>query len=159
MRDLSTMLGIKISALTAYHPQTDGQMERINQEVEHFLQMFCNYRQDDWAEWLSLAEFAYNNHISASSQHTPFMVETGRNPRMGFELVQETRIEEVSDFVDRMKTVQEEATATLVKAAEDMKRFYDAHRQPAPEYQPGDKVWLDVKDVKTTRPTKKLDDK
>ena len=45
----------------AYHPQTDGQTERINQEVEQFLQLFMNQRQDDWYDWLVIAEFAYNN--------------------------------------------------------------------------------------------------
>ena len=61
MHNLSQLLGIKVAALTAYHPQTDGQTERVNQEVEQFLQLFMNQCQDDWYEWLSVAEFAYND--------------------------------------------------------------------------------------------------
>jgi len=45
----------------AYHLQTDGQTERVNQEVEQFLQLFVNQWQDDWYKWLAIAEFAYNN--------------------------------------------------------------------------------------------------
>ena len=61
MRGLSEILGIKVAASTAYHPQMDGQTEHVNQEVEQFLRLFVNQRQDDWYDWLSIAEFAYND--------------------------------------------------------------------------------------------------
>src|SRR5882724_10914037 len=60
MHNLSQLLGIKVAASTTYHPQTDGQTERFNQEVEQFLQLFLNQHQDDWYEWLSIAKSAYN---------------------------------------------------------------------------------------------------
>jgi hypothetical protein len=58
-----------------------------------------------------------------------------------------------------MKAVQTEARSALEQAAEDMARFYDNHKGPSPVYKEGDKVWLDAKDITTTRPSKKLDDK
>ena len=61
MRGLSKILGIKVVASTANHPQTDGKTECVNQEVEQFLCLFVNQRQDDWYDWLSIAEFAYND--------------------------------------------------------------------------------------------------
>ena len=61
MRGLSETLGIKVTVSTAYHLQTDGQTKRVNQEVERFLHLFVNQRQDDWYDWISIAEFAYNN--------------------------------------------------------------------------------------------------
>jgi len=61
MCNLSQLLGIKVAASTAYHPQTDSQTKRVNQEVEQFLQLFVNQCQDDWYKWLSIAEFAYND--------------------------------------------------------------------------------------------------
>ena len=61
MRGLSEILGIKVAASTVYHPQTDGQTERINQEVEKFLRLFVNQRQDNWYDWISIAKFAYND--------------------------------------------------------------------------------------------------
>ena len=61
MRGLSEILGIKVAASMAYHPQTDGQTKRVNQEVKQFLRLFVNQRQDDWYDWISIAEFAYND--------------------------------------------------------------------------------------------------
>ena len=64
---------------------TDGQTEQVNQELEQYLQIFINQRQDDWADLLPLAEFQYNNHIHSSTQHPPFLLEAGQLPQMGFE--------------------------------------------------------------------------
>ena len=69
----------------AYHLQGDGQMEQINQELEQYLCLFVNERQDNWDELLPLAEFQYNNHIHSTTQQTPFMLDSGRHPWMGFE--------------------------------------------------------------------------
>ena len=77
MRELNALLGIKTALSTAYHPQTDGQTERVNQELEQYIRLFCNERQDDWDEWLPMAEFAYNNHVHSSTQHTPFYLNHG----------------------------------------------------------------------------------
>ena len=79
MRGLSEILRIKIAASTAYHPQTDSQTERVNQEVEQFLCLFVSQRQDDWFDWLSIAEFTYNDRVHASTQATPFMLDTGQH--------------------------------------------------------------------------------
>jgi len=57
MGELCKVLGIKRAMSTAYYSQTDGQMERINQEVKVFLRYYINYRQDDWTKWLATAEF------------------------------------------------------------------------------------------------------
>jgi transposase InsO family protein len=84
-RKLYRLIGIKLATSTAYHPQTDGQTERVNQELEQFLRLFVNQRQDDWEELLVLGEFQYNNHVHSSTQQTPFMVDLGRHPQMGFE--------------------------------------------------------------------------
>ena len=61
MRELNKLLGIKVAASAAYHPQTDGQTEQVNQEIEQYLRLFVNWHQDDWFDWMSLAEFSYNN--------------------------------------------------------------------------------------------------
>ena len=72
MWGLSKTLRIKVAASTAYHPQTDGQTKRVNQEVEQFLRLFVNQRQDDWYDWISIAKFAYNDQVHASTQASPF---------------------------------------------------------------------------------------
>jgi transposase InsO family protein len=69
-RELYRLISIKLATSTAYHPQTDGQTECVNQELEQFLQLFVNQRQDDWEELLALGEFQYNNHVHSSTQQT-----------------------------------------------------------------------------------------
>ena len=60
-------------------------MERVNQELEQYLQLFTNQRQDDWVGLLPFMEFQYNNQVHSSTQHPPFLLDTGCVPRMGFE--------------------------------------------------------------------------
>jgi len=67
MHKLYHLLGIKVAASTAYCPQTDGQTEHVNQKLEQYLHVFVNERQDNWDEWLPMAEFAYNNHVHSST--------------------------------------------------------------------------------------------
>ena len=71
MWELYLQLGITSNASTAYHPQTDGQTERLNQEVKHYLWVFTNYHQSDWSEWLVLAEFSYNDKVHSCPWATP----------------------------------------------------------------------------------------
>ena len=159
MRELNRLLGIQTTPSTAYHPQTDGQTERVNQEIEQYLRVFVNHRQDDWAEWLPLAEFCHNNRVQASTRQSPFMLNTGRDPRLGTEPLRDVRVESAANFVKRMKSARKEAEAALHKAADDMARYYDRNRQHSVDYQVGDRVWLEGKDIQTDRPSKKLDDK
>ena len=63
MKELNSVLGIDTKLLTIYHPQTDGQTERMNQELEQYLRMFIDHRQEQWPDWLATAEFAYNNKV------------------------------------------------------------------------------------------------
>ena len=85
MRKLYWLLGIMLAATTAYHPQGNGQTEWVNQELEQYLRLFTNQRQDNWTGLLPLVEFQYNNHIHFSTQHSPFLLDTGQEPHMGFE--------------------------------------------------------------------------
>jgi transposase InsO family protein len=156
-KELYKLLGIKIAASTAYHPQTDGQTERVNQELEQYIRLFTNERQGDWDDLLPMAEFQLNNRIHTSTQETPFMLDTGRHPRMGFEpRTGPSRIESASEFKERMKSALEEARSALTKAQEEMKTYYDRRRLPTPNFQPGDKVFLEASDIRTTRPSQKL---
>ena len=83
-KELYQILRIKLVATTAYHPQGDGQMEQVNQELEQYLRLFTNQRQDDWDNLLPFAEFQYNNHVHTATQAVPFLLETGQIPWMGF---------------------------------------------------------------------------
>jgi len=82
IKELCLQLGIERNPSTAYQP-SDRQMERINQELEQYLCIYCNYKQDNWAEWLSIAEFSYNNRLHSSTGQSLFMINLGCYPNMG----------------------------------------------------------------------------
>ena len=83
MEEFTKALGTKRQLSIAYHPQTDGQTERINQEIGTFLQHYMNYQQDDWTNWLTTAEFQYNDKRHAATGKTPFELNFGRHSWKG----------------------------------------------------------------------------
>jgi len=156
-KELYRLLGIKLASSTAWHPQTDGQTERVNQELDQYLRLFVNERQDDWYDLLPMAEFQHNNHVHSATQQPPFLLDTGRVPRMGFEPRQNHfDLEMVNKFTERMRAAIDEAKSAIRKAQDDMKRYYDQRRTLAPVFKPGDKVFLDASDIRTTRPSQKF---
>jgi hypothetical protein len=80
MKELNKLLGITTKLSTAYHPQTDGQTERMNQKIEQYLHLFVDYQQANWPEWLAIAEFSYNNKLQASLHMSLFFTNYGYNP-------------------------------------------------------------------------------
>ena len=74
MKDLHKLTGVIGNLSMAYHPQTDGQTEQINQEVKQYLRLFVNHQQSDWYEWLSCVEFSYNNKVQKSTGFSLFYV-------------------------------------------------------------------------------------
>jgi len=126
MKELYRLLGIELASSTAYHPQTNGQTEWVNQELEQYIWLFMNECQDNWNSLIPLAEFAYNNHVHSSTQQTPFFLDTGRHPRMGFEPHQPcSRVEAMNEFADQMKAILEEAKSALTKSKDEMARYYN----------------------------------
>ena len=102
-------------------------------------------------------EFQYNNHIHASTQFSPFFLDTGHHPHIGFEpRARPSDNQAMNKFVDKMKVAQEEAKAALAKAKDDMAQYYNCGHTPAPKYQPGDHVYLDTSDITMTQPSWKL---
>jgi len=148
MRELNEMLGIKSKLSTAFHPQTDGQTERVNQELEQYLRIFIDHRQEQWPEWLGMAEFAYNNKVHSSTRMSPFKANYGQDPRMGFEGRKKRRYAGAEKFIEKMKEIQEEAKAVLEKAQADMKKYANKKRSDVEEYKVGDLVMLSTKDLK-----------
>jgi transposase InsO family protein len=74
MRDLCKRLGIQPKLSTAFHPQTDGQTERMNRDLQQYLWLFTAEKQDEWVDWLPIAQFSYNTKKQASTQKSPFEV-------------------------------------------------------------------------------------
>jgi IS30 family transposase len=72
IKALYQCLGIKAHFSSAYHPQTDGQMERMNPGIEQFLRAYAGMYQRDWVKWLPMVEFSYNNAIHSATGTSPF---------------------------------------------------------------------------------------
>jgi len=161
-KELNKMLGIEMKLSTAYHPETDRQTERTNQELEQYLRMYVNHRQNNWAEWLATAEFAFNNKVHTAMRSSLFQVNYGREPRIGFDIRKKRKNEKAEEFVKEIKERYEKARAALVKSQEKMKRQADRSRKEVEEYRVGDKVLISTKDFSAElmkRVTKKLTEK
>ena len=159
MRELNRMLGIESKLSTAFYSQTNGQIERVNQELEQYLRMFIDHRQEQWPDWLGTAEFTYNNKAHSSTKMLSFKANYRQDPRMGFEMRKKGKYKGAEKFVTKMKEIQEEAKAVLGKAQEEIKKYTNRKRGEANEYKVGDLVMLSTKDLKyqmTSRRTEKL---
>ena len=122
-KETTKKLGIKTRLSTAFHPQTDGQTERMNSTLEQYLGAYVNYQQDDWNELLPMAEFTYNNGFQESTNHTPFFAIYGTKPEYQAigHLIQGkmTSPEDMSELHD---TLQAEMTEAQIRH----KEYYDA---------------------------------
>jgi len=148
MRELNRMLGIKSKMSMVFHPQIDEQMERVNQELEQYLRMFIDHRQEQWPDWLGTVEFAYNNKVHLSTKILPFKANYGQDPRMGFEVKRKGKYKGVEKFMTKIKEIQEKAKAVLGKVQEEMKKYTDRKRAEINEYRVEDLVMLSTKDLK-----------
>ena len=125
-------LNVRRRLSTAFHPQTDGQTERMNQVLEHYLRVYCNYRQDDWTTRLSLAEFVYNNSVHASTNMTPFKACYGFDPELRY--IDAADKSPTSDIASAAKArviaidkERELLKANLEKAIGHQQKYYNKH--------------------------------
>jgi len=157
MKELNRMLEIESKLLTVFYPQTDGQIERVNQELEQYLRMFINHRQKKWPDWLETAEFAYNNKAHSSTKVSPFKANYRQDPKMGFEMRRKGKYKGVEKIMTRIKEIQKEAKAVLGKAQEEIKKYADRKREEVDEYKVGDLVMLSTKDLKYQMASKRTE--
>ncbi|UTT89702.1 hypothetical protein NDA17_007024 [Ustilago hordei] len=151
-------MGVKHSLSTAYHPQTDGQTERVNQVIEQYLRMYCNYEQDDWANLLDTAAFVYNNMVHNSIGVSPFFACYGWNPKAHPDIPQRLgvndpgRFEYLMDGKEHCKYLQEQIREAQRRSVDQYNR---KHKDI--EFKVGDMVYINCQNWKTRRPTPKLD--
>jgi hypothetical protein len=162
-RELSAALGTALKSSSGHHPQTNGQTERINAEMKQFLRLYVNWAQDDWVDWLPLAEFAGNNAISETTGVTPFYANYGFHPRMGIETAtlacppgyseeQKKEFFKARELAVRFKTVWDRVIAFSKQSQERYEEQANRGRVDAPIFKPGDWVLLDMSNLKTGRP-------
>jgi hypothetical protein len=157
-RSLCRLTGITQNLSTAFHPQTDGQTERVNSVLEQYLRGYCNYQQDNWAELLSMAEFSYNNKVSATTGVSPFFANYHYHPRYEIRANSELPTPKaLIDYSDRLTSLEKYLRSEIAYAQAMQSEHADKHRSSPPAFSVGDHVWLNRRNIQTTRPSSKLD--
>ena len=149
-------MGIQVNLSTAFHPETDGQTERVNQDVETFLRAYTNESQDDWDTWLPMAEFADNNADSAATTLSPFFMNHGFHLRMSFgpdptsyEATQQClQARSAGELTAKMNEILAFAKQHLAEAQKAMSRQANKHRKDV-DYEVRDMVFLNSRNIKT----------
>jgi len=98
------LLEVALEKSSTYHPQTDGQTERVNQVLDHYLRTYCAWDQDNWVELLPFAEFCYNNTVHSATQLTPFFAAYQQHPQNNFNHPEE--VDPESNNPEAVKTVE-----------------------------------------------------
>ena len=100
MKSLYELLGIEANPLTAYHPQTDGQTECMNQELEEYLRIYVNEKQNDWVGWLPIAQFCHNDRQHSATGFSPIYINNGRHPFKGLNTQKEPTNQTAIEYSD-----------------------------------------------------------
>ena len=138
-KELACILGYDLKLSTTYHPQTDGETERVNQEVETYLQMFCQGQPDKWSEFIPMAEFAHNLATHPSTQRSPFSLILRYEPR-AYPKIGQTFIPSLKEQLSLLKQAQDEALAAHERTQQMMKERITTKFTP---WKVGNKVWLE----------------
>lgn len=152
------LLGVRRRLSTAFHPQTDGQTERQNQTLEYYLRNYVSWNQDDWARWLPIAQFTYNQTTHSALKISPAEALLGVKPELRSSVETEPPVysESATARVDEMVKMRQHLTQRLQEAKEKMKRSADKRRQDL-TLRVGDWVYLSSAHIASGRPNPKLD--
>ena len=154
MLDLCKRLGISPKLSTAHHPQTDGQTEVMNREVQQYLWLFCAREQESWSDWLGLVQFAINNRQHSATKFSPFQLTRTYTPCMGVEH-RVSKAPAVAEFTNRLSRAYD----NLVKAHSRILTQTNCSRSDAPSYAIGDCVWLSTDNLCLPRASRKLSER
>ena len=139
---LGTALDMWLHFTSGYHPKGDGQTKHMNQTLEQYLRVYCNYQQDNWFELLPFVEFAYNNALSATTDVSPFFANKGYHPNITVHPEHNIASSRACNFAIDLDELQSTLKTEISAAQQHYQKSTDAWRSPAPDFKVGDKVFV-----------------
>ncbi|KAL0192360.1 hypothetical protein M9458_010656 [Cirrhinus mrigala] len=151
-----SLLGVNVSLTSGYHPQANGQVERLNQELTRFLRSYCIDHQADWSRYLFWAEYAQNSLRKPATNLTPFQCILGFQPPLFPWSGEPSDLPAVNSWFQHSEEVWDRAHVHLQGAIRRYQEQANRRRRPNPAYEPGQWVWLSTRDLRLRLPCKKL---
>ena len=136
--ELQKLLNYDLSLSTAYHPQSNGETEQVNQEIETYLRIFCGNNPITWSEKISHAEFAHNHCPHSITNQSLFFLMMGYKPCALSTVLPETQLPTIETHLQQLSAAHDEALATHELARQVMASHTHQHFTP---FSKGDKVW------------------
>jgi hypothetical protein len=153
LRAVYKRLGIDPHFSLAYHPQSNGQTERVNPTIEHFLRAYASVNQTDWVKWLPITEFSYNNAVHSATGRSPFMALYGWQPTLTPSKIA-TNVPEADKLTNAMQHQWEEVAAALRQSKQ---RLTEGQETEVPiSFEIGEEAWLDAKNINLKTKSDKL---
>ena len=152
-RDLCKLLKIDSALSTAFHPQTDGGTERVNQEIEAYLSIYCTMNPETWADHLPILELTHNSRPHADRTLSPFELIMGIKPQALPEAFDRT---DYPSNEERIKSLDKSRTEALAAHELARSRMIERSRRQWKPFRKGQKVWLEAKNLKLPYQSKKI---
>ncbi|XP_062842684.1 uncharacterized protein lrfn4b [Trichomycterus rosablanca] len=155
-RAFCKQIGATASLSSGFHPQSNGQTERINQELESTLRSLVMDCPSSWSSQLPWAEYAHNTLQSSSTKMSPFQCQFGFQPPLFPEQEEDIRAPSVLHYMRRCRRTWRKVRRTLQQVSIINQRQANRHRRPALQYRPGQRVWLSSRNIPLRVESRKL---
>jgi hypothetical protein len=155
-QEFCRLLGATVSLSSGFHPQSNGQTERANQDLERVLQCLVSKNPSSWSQQLSMVEYAHNTLPVSATGLSPFECSVGYQPPIFPSLESEVAVPSAHAFVQRCHRTWTRARETLLQVGARTKAKADRHRSKPPVYVVGQKVWLSTKNIPLRTVSNKL---
>lgn len=155
-QEFCRLLGASVSLSSGFHPQSNGQTERANQDLERVLRCLVSKNPSSWSQQLSMVEYAHNSLPVAATGLSPFECSLGYQPPIFPSTESEVTVPSAHAFIQRCRHAWSRARETLLRVGARTKAKADRHRSKPPVYVVGQRVWLSTKNIPLRSVSNKL---